>query len=238
MEKFSLYDLLSVLFPGVVFVFMLNAVRNLFGIFSSYKLTEEWELLIVLSVLFGTLIYVISFTLVSRWKWLYRTCGLYTSVTVLFNRIPLPEIVRHTLNLRANSWYGQTIYTSPTEYADLTDEERTFIDKRQDEFYDRMYYELDYAGKLDSAKTFQSFYLFFRNLFIATLLSIFVGLLLLLLHLLPFLHLALPEGKDAVALAVIFTIVLLGSVYIARWYRQRMVQKMYWYFYVHINAKN
>lgn len=237
MEKFSLYDLLSVLFPGIVLVYMLDAIRKLFGIFSCYNLTEEWELLIVLSVLFGALIYVISFTLVSKWKWLYKKAGIYKHVTDLYNKMPLHDIVGGTLNKRADEWYQQHIFMSNIEFNALPTTEKTEIRKKQDEFYDRMYYELDYAGKLDTFKAFQSFYLFFRNIFVASLFSIMIGMLLFLVNFIPFLHFASLESKDTLALAGVLFVILIGSVFVARWYRLRMVLKMYWFFYVHINAK-
>jgi VIT1/CCC1 family predicted Fe2+/Mn2+ transporter len=237
MEKFSLYDLLAVLFPGIVFIYMLNAIRNLFGIFSCYNLTEEWELLIVLSMLFGALIYVVSFTLVSKLKWLYKTFGLYTHVTDLYYKTPLHDIVGDTLNKRADEWFHQHIFMSKPEFDALSATEKTGIRTKQDEFYDRMYYELDYAGKLDTAKTFQSFYLFFRNIFIASFISIVTGVIICLLNLVPFLHFAAPTCSDSTALVIVFAAILFASVSIARWYRSRMVYKMYWYFYSHINAK-
>ena len=43
MEKFSLYDLLAVLFPSVIFLYMLNARHQSFGILLTYPLTHKWE---------------------------------------------------------------------------------------------------------------------------------------------------------------------------------------------------
>ena len=43
MEKFSLYDLLAALFPSVIFLYMLNATHQLFGILLTYPLTHKWK---------------------------------------------------------------------------------------------------------------------------------------------------------------------------------------------------
>lgn len=238
MEKFSFYDLLSVLFPGVVFVFMLNAVLGLFGFADCFDLGEEWELTVIFSVLFGALIYVTGFLLTSHCKWMYRLSGLYMPVSQLFFRLQLPEAVTETLNRRADQWYGKAIFTTSAVYKALPEQEQAELEKMQDEFYDRMYYELDYAGKLDTAKAFQSFYFFFRAVFIASLLSALIGIVLYLLHFLAFLQIPAPEETKLCCTGVALLLLLFVSVIIARWYRQRMVYKMYWYFYTHINSKN
>jgi len=238
MEKFSFYDLLSVLFPGVVFVFMLNALLGVFDCSDCFDLSGEWELTVVFSVLFGALIYVIGFWLTSHCKWVYRICGLYHPVVQLFNRHPLPEAVIETLNNRAVTWYGKAIFTNKSVYDALPEQEQTEVGHLQDEFYDRMYYELDYCGKLDTAKAFQSFYFFFRSIFIASLLSVAAGILLYLLHFGAFLHIASPDGAKLGYTTLALLLLLFGSVFIARWYRQRMVWKMQWYFYAHLNSKN
>jgi hypothetical protein len=168
----------------------------------------------------------------------YRLSGLYTPVSQLFFRLQLPEAVTETLNRRADQWYGKAIFTTSAIYKTLPEQEQAELEKMQDEFYDRMYYELDYAGKLDVAKAFQSFYFFFRAVFIATLLSALIGIVLYLLHFIACLQIAAPEAAKLCCTGGALLLLLCGSVAIARWYRKRMVHKMYWYFYTHINLKN
>jgi len=237
MEKFSLYDLLSVLFPGVIFLYILDGVRTAFGIAPDFALTDRWEVIIVLSVLFGAAVYVVSFRLVSQCKWVYRFCGIYTHVTVLYNELGLQGIIGKTLNKRANEWYEQDLYFSKDDFSRLSVEEQKEKTNLQDEFYDRMYYELDYEEKLETAKSFQSFYLFFRNVFVASVLGILFLWFFQLVYSIPLFGLEPAGCKPLFSLSGIFVLVALVSVYIARWYRKRMVMKMYWYFYSHINTK-
>jgi hypothetical protein len=237
MEKFSLYDLLSVLFPGVIFLYMLNMIRELFCLFPLYELTDKWEILIVMAVMAGGVIYVVSFLLTSKLKWFYKRTGVYQDVCNLYQKAGIHQTVGSVLNKKANDWYGDNIYFSTSEYDQLSVDRKIEICSKQDEFYDRMYYELDYAGKLTSPKSFQSFYLFFRNVYLATFIGIALLIILYTINLIPPLHFANPDCGETVTDAVAFIIVFFSSNFIARWYRMRTVQKMYWFFYTHINSK-
>jgi len=237
MEKFSLYDLLSVLFPGIIFMSMLNEVRLIFGWFPGYNLTDQWEVLIILSVLFGALIYIVSFWLTERCKWVYKFFGIYRNLTFIYNQLDLHKIQGATLNRRAMEWYDEGVFVSAEDFKRLIDDEKEHLTDKQGEFYDRLYYELDYKGKLTVPKAFQSFYLFFRNVFLAAVISLKLGVLLYLVNLIPFLSFAQTDNFAALSLLILLTVVLIFSLLIARWYRQRMVYKMYWFFYTHINAQ-
>jgi len=237
MEKFSLYDLLAVLFPGVIFLYMLNTIRELFGILPDYELTDKWELLIIMAVMAGAIIYVISFLLTSRCKWFYRTTGMYRHISDLYQKASIHVTTGIILNKQAKEWYGRDIFFSTAEYNLLPEAEKVEVCKLQDIFYDRMYYELDYAGKLTTPKSFQSFYLFFRNVFVATAISIALLIALYLINLIPAFHFAKLNCNETITDLVTITFVYFSSIFIARWYRQRMIAKMYWFFYAHINSK-
>jgi len=237
MEKFSLYDLLAVLFPGIIFLFMLNVIRELFCLFPTYQLTDSWELLIVLAVLTGGVIYVISFLLTSRLKWWYKITGIYQHISGLYQTSDIHETIGSELNKRANEWYGNDIFFSKSDYNQFSESQKAEVCKLQDNFYDRMYYELDYAGKLTTPKSFQSFYLFFRNVFVASSISIFVLVMLYLVNLIPQFRFSTPDCGDTIITTIAFIFIFFCSNFIARWYRKRTIQKMYWFFYSHINSK-
>ena len=237
MEKFSLYDLLAVLFPGIIFLYMLNSIRELFGLFPLSELTDKWELLIVMAAVAGAVIYVISFLLTSKVKWLYKVMGLYQHISGLYQSADIHETVGTELNKKATEWYGKDIFFSKSEYNQFSDTQKDEVCEFQDNFYDRMYYELDYAGKLTTPKSFQSFYLFFRNVFVATAISIVILLLLYLINLIPLFNFSTPDGNDTIITSIALIFIFLCSTHIARWYRERTIVKMYWYFYTHINLK-
>lgn len=236
MQKFSLYDILTVLFPGILFLFMLNKIRQIFGFFPRYNLTEQWDVIIVLSFLLGTFIYVISFSCIkTKLKFLYTWSKIYQHVTVLFYKCQFPTFLYKQLNKKSTEWYTKEIFPRKEEYLALTDNKKKEIRHLQDEFYDRMYYELDYNQKLNVAITFQSFYLFFRNLFIASTFSIILLIILILTNsICPF----TDTGNEVWCMLAELLFVITLSIFIGRWYRQRMVYKMYWYFYSYINDKN
>ena len=105
----------------------------------------------------------------------------------------------------------------------------------QDEYYDRMYYELEYIGKIENAKAFQSFYFFFRQTTLACIVLLILGIVLQLLSLFSFFSLKTPETNSILWLAALLIILLLISIQLARWYRKRMVMKMYWAYFTHLN---
>lgn len=237
MGKFSLYDLLSVLFPGVIFLYMLNMIREIFSIFPNYELTDSWEILIVMAIVSGGVIYVISFLLTSRLKWWYKISGMYQHISGLYQKADIHEIIGNGLNKRAKEWYGNDLFFSKSDYNQFTESQKDEVCKLQDNFYDRMYYELDYAGKLSTPKSFQSFYLFFRNVFVASTVSIILFLILYLINLIPALCFSSPDCGDIIIDLIAFFFIFICSNFIARWYRQRSILKMYWFFYTHINLK-
>ena len=195
-------------------------------------------MLIILSVLFGALIYVISFWLTRHCKWLYRFFGLYNNVTVIYNKLHINKSLGAVLNARAHAWFGNDIFQDTEDFNQLSEVRQQEITNQQDIFYDRMYYELDYEGKLDVAKAFQSFYLFFRNVFLAAVVSIKVLIILYLIYLIPVLKPNAPDFVGSVLpLLIAFAVTIAFSLFIARWYRTRMVYKMYWFFFTHINAQ-
>jgi len=237
MEKFSLYDLLSVLFPGVIFMYLLDEVRNTLNLFPDFKMTEQWEILLIMAILFGAFIYVISFWLTSNLKWFYKSTKIYTHISSIYFKVRIHDVAGEKLNQRANEWYGHDIFFSETEFNSFEENKKNEIYIQQDDFYDKMYYELDYADKLAVPKSFQSFYVFFRNIFLSTIFCLIILFISYLINFIPDLNLFQLQKPEVLKLFILCLIILLCSNKISRWYRQRMVYKMYWFFYSHINSK-
>jgi hypothetical protein len=238
MEKFSIYNLLGLILPGAVLIFMLDILRNIFGILPEYTLTDSWETIVLVSIILGAILYVTTLQAVNNKKLNKHVWGLYKHVTDLYLGMKsLHSFMNETFNKRANEWYGKDIYISNDEYHRLTPEKQTEIKDLQDEFYDRMYYELDYENKNEIPKNFQSFYFFFRQLTLACLISFMALLLLTGLSLLPFLECTTPCMIEIITYFMGIGLLFIVSIWLGRWYRQRMVLKMYWAFYTHINLK-
>jgi len=245
MEKFSFYSLLTILFSGFIFILMINGIYEviLFGDVPAEELKNSitgrimsnWETLLVASVVVGSAIYAFSFFLVNNWKFIYRFPGLCVNVTKLFYQNQMPSFMYEKLNNKAKEWYGKDIFPENSIYGRLPDVEKENIVKLQGEFYDRMYYELDYEGKLEAAKEFQSIYIFFRNLFISSVIALLLLIVVIIINV--FQHGFLEAFNTSCVILSIYIGIFILSIAVAKWFRKRMVSKMYWYFYIHLNCK-
>lgn len=237
MEKFSFYDLLAVLFPGIAFLYLLDGVRNLFLLFPAYQISDQWIFFTLLATCLGALIYSISFLLTRSLQDYCPWTKMYRSVsTIYLQDEKIHQTLGDELNRRAVCWYQEAIFFSADAFNVFDADKQKRIAELQDAFYDRMYYELDYADKLTVPKSFQSFYLFFRNLFWSTVFSMLLLILLYLVTLLPCFKLAEVSFTSVAMLFALYAIVGLISNRLACWYRERMVLKMYWFFYTHIHV--
>lgn len=238
MEKFSIYDLIGLLLPGYVFVFFCQLLN---GTFIDYPLfifqpdNEIWTIL-VLSLIFGSMFFALNFFLVKKVKWYRNTFGIYKHVADLYISMHnLHAIMNDVFNEKAKHWFKTKVFFDSDDYQKFDTDEKKRIKNLQDSFYDRMYYELEYLDKLENARTVQSFYYFFRQLA-----SVFIVLILftIALFLLSFVILKgfnNPEFSSVFWLITLFLLNLIISVILARWFRKRMVMKMYWAYFSHLN---
>ena len=241
MDKFSLYDLLGLLLPGIFLVWLIHLLNALFQFFSFSILPVTWDLnlwlLLCFALVAGAMLYVLNFWLVEKTRFYPRLTGLYKPVSELYlKRNAQHQFMNDRLNKQAVNWYQQEIFFSLTVFKDLQEDVQHQLKVLQNEFYDRMYYELEYHGKLEQAKTFQSFYFFFRQLFSAGLLVLmFAVSMVALCHLFPSIYLRCPPVSELLVVGGGLLVILLLSVSLAQWYRKRMVQKMYWAYFSHLN---
>jgi hypothetical protein len=81
MEKFSLYDFLGLLLPGVIFLFFFNLLNNLYGINLLPVITANLEtdivILLCFAIIIGAVLYASSFYLVNKTKWYNHLLGMY-----------------------------------------------------------------------------------------------------------------------------------------------------------------
>jgi len=119
--------------------------------------------------------------------------------------------------------------------AEIKNDKKKHVKKLQNDFYDRMYYELEHEDKLENARTVQSFYYFFRQLVTAFILLIVAIIVLEVLSNFIFFGLNRPEISLIVWLLVFILTILIISIILARWFRKRMVMKMYWAYFSHLS---
>ena len=241
MEKFSIYDLLSLLLPGFVFIYFCNVLNTVFNLIpflpqdSSLKI--EIGIFFCLSLIAGAMLYAVNFWLI-RQKWFDKPTKMYQHVAILYQNIRnKPSAMNDTLNKQAQDWFKQAIFYPETDWEAKSKSEKEQLKKLHDEFYDRAYYELEYLNKIDVAKTFQSFYFFFRQL--ATAFLMIIALMIPLSVASVFVQWGdkQPCLGLQVCLFVGFSLAMLLSVGHARWYRRNMVLKLYWTYFTHLNQK-
>ena len=232
MEKFSLYDLLGLLLPGVLFLYFLNLLLNLFGLnyFSVVPVNLDANILIILcfALIIGAVLYTANFYLVNKTKWYNHLLGMYKHVADLYiNMENLHSLMNNVFNKKAMEWYEKNLFFNQTDFYKLSVPEQNEIKKLQDEFYDRIYYELEYHGKNEHSKAFQSFYFFFRQTVLGCLLLLLIDILLFLYFLFFWIAFDAPFlfNLKILWITVILLFLLIVSVMLARWYRKRMVKK-------------
>jgi hypothetical protein len=185
MEKFSLYDFLGLLLPGVLFIFFISLILNLIGIDINLFSTSEWMLDLGLSlslvIILGAIFYAGNFYLIKR-HWYSKVFGMYKDVSLLLMECKdVYEMISPTINAKAKDWYGRDIFPLPEKQTVADKKNTAELDKLRDSFYDRMYYELEYHEKIENPKTMQSFYFFFRQSALAcTILMLIIAVLTLL----------------------------------------------------------
>jgi len=239
MVKFSLYDFLGLLLPGVIFLFFCNTINKLYGLFPLQVQSVDWKINVGISLCFaliiGATLYASNFYLVNKTKWYNRLFGMYKHVADLytdmnFRHLPMNE----NLNKKAQDWFAKDVFYSKENLDQLADDERKEIRELQDAYYDRMYYELEYEEKNEQPKTIQSFYYFFRQTALACISLLLLHSVLFALSFIPCSCLNSPDTSSALWLGAILLIILFISVRLARWYRKFMTMKMYWAYFTHI----
>ncbi len=239
MEKFSIYDLLGLLLPGVVFLFFLNTLTHIFGIDPQLSQTLDWKTNIGITLCFaliaGAVLYASSFYFVKK-AWYNRLFGMYENITRLYFEMEDSLVhMNETLNQKAKEWYDKEIYFEKTAFDKFTKEERLENQRMRGKYYSRMYSELVYHDKIKYSITFQSFYFFFRQTALACSLLLVIGIITYGLSFIPCMCLNIPSASISLWLTFLLVALLFISTRLAAWYRKRMVSKMYWTYYTHLN---
>ncbi|GAE20956.1 type VI-B CRISPR accessory protein Csx27 [Bacteroides pyogenes] len=230
MNKFSLYDFLSILLPGVIFLVAIRVAQPFWRFNTGLYFPQGWEFSLVYSLVIGASLYVLGFSVKKNYSVFFRRLGLYEHVTILYHRFEtLHPFMNGALNKYAEEWNGTKPYCTVEQYDAMDASAQKEIEDAQDIFYDHMYYRLDCKGKLEGAKAFQSYYLCFLHSFLGLL--IFGVYLLICILLSYFMDVLLADTWQVAFLFLMNLCVMYLFMRLARWFRQRMVLKMYWAFY-------
>lgn len=239
MEKFSIYDLLALILPGALFLFFLSVFNNLFLIVDVNLQYSQWEMFLgvylCLIIIFGALLYVTSFW--SKDTLFNKVFKFHIQISNIYHcKNELSNTMSDVLNQKSQEWFNTNIFNSEIGYNSLSEDNKENQSILIDKFYDRMYYELEYLNLIETPKTFQSFYLFFREIMLASFILIVLGLVLWFLSFTCLL--TQPECHTAIITFIVLLFCLITSVILAKWYRKRMVLKMFWAYFTYLNHKN
>lgn len=244
MDKFSLYDFLGILLPGLLFLFLLGQFNNIWDVAPTdyFTLISEfdWGTLgasICFGFIFGMALYILNFELVKK-KWFNQLTGMYTPVAILYQKMgSFHPVLNEVLNTQAQKWYKRNIFLSIEEFEKLNTEERDEIIRWQDEYFDRAYYELEYLEKISVPKSFQSFYFFFRQIATGCIILVAIAIPYTLIYKIVNCHMDIVSFFHTVNYVLILSVLTLMSIWMARWNRKRMVLKLYYTYFSHLNQK-
>jgi hypothetical protein len=234
MDKFSLYDLLGMVLPGFIVMYLGNLICNEYGLIITMPGNTEWlvdfSLSLSLAILIGAILFASSFYLVQK-KWFKNITGLYENTYAIHKKSKVASLMNAQLNKVSQSWFSKDIFFGESETEEVNDEEK--MNNLREHFYDRMYYELDYLKKVEGVITAQSFYFFFRQTALGCIILLIVALPMPLLH--TFFLVGKGNLVKEVAIVLILSSFVVLSIKLAIWFRKRMVTKIFWTYYTHIN---
>ncbi|MCG8412499.1 MAG: CRISPR-associated protein Csx27 [Bacteroidales bacterium] len=238
MDKFSLYDLLGLLLPGTFFLFLSSLITQKSEFIYIYNIdipvlfgNFNWIIILCFALMLGAVLYSANFYFIDK-KWYNQIFGMYKHVAYLFFEIRYTDkTMFDVFNKKSTEWYNKQIFITQNDYNLLSMDKQNEIKKYHSEFYDRMYYELEYLNKNDHSKTFHSFYFFFRQIALACIILL---LSILIIITLQFIFRLRPTTQHLIPIAIFLIGILIISIFLARWYRKRKVYKMYWTYFTHL----
>lgn len=209
MEKISLYDLLTLLLPGALLTFFIELIASNYNFnLDELGLNQYFNLAFFLSssIFLGSLINVLT----NKWLKYYRKIGLYTDIGIIY---------KNNKNLkRIKPFFQEKLKT----IIGIEEFKKNSRSENFDIIWDEIYYELEAKDQINSPKTFQSFYFFFRNFFT-------LGIILFL----PTLILCIYTKFQS--LYVLLFLINLSAILISwkagDWNRRKMVDRMFWTYY-------
>ena len=227
MEKFSFYETLSFLIPGFILLSIISMyLQFVFGVSDLINLESKFEeniLLICLSLFAGIGLNALT-------SWLFK-CKYFKWIKDMI----MPSVQKISEN---NSFIQKTIPFLNAEYIKLRkhDEKSVKETEAENNLFDFAYFYLEVNDKISAAKNFQSLYFWFRNMFTLSTFLIPASIIIWLIAIIGDYN-SKQElfARWTAALNVILFFLLIP---IARWLREKTVEKIMWSYYVeriHLN---
>jgi hypothetical protein len=240
MEKFSVYDFLGLMLPGTLFVYFCDLINSAYSVVPYSLVSGSWDLkvgiILCLALICGAILFALNFWLVEHALWYNRIFRMYDHVFDIYLDMPsLHSFMNPVFNRKAQSWFGQEIFFIRDELDPMDGKDRQQKKEYQDQFYDRAYYELEYQNKIDQAKTVQSFYFFFRQVVTACLILLGLIVSLQIIYSVFNMNCRGTNSECKIQIVAFLVVITFISVILAHWYRKRMVQKIYWAYFTHLN---
>jgi len=211
MEKLSLYDFLSVLLPGsLLTLFLLFFVRDLGVDFKQIELNQYFSLMVFLSfsIFLGSIINILTRSLLDK---PYKAIGLYEPISKIYSKFSKGKLLEPYYEEMMNK-------LSP---------EKDFDEKIED-VWAKIYYTLEANNKIAVPKSFQSFYFFFRNFFTLGLLLLIPAVIMLCYY----------QFNYYLYTLILTILIMVLSIFSAKWNRKKMVERMFWTYYVLYGEKS
>lgn len=215
MKNFSIYELLSYLIPGFLFLKLLTYYLADFQLQSLSKFDGDLNnniFFLVVSLVIGVALHRFTF-IIKNWP-LYRN-DVYVSIDKLKEEseelkklIPLVEDIMKTK-------IGESQF------------DKTYL-------FDIAYYYLEVNSKIGTSKSFQSFYFLFRNIYTVLLLT---SPFLLIKLGTTFVNYQTTTSKETLTLVSVLLLFPI-SVWCARFMRRKMFERVFWSYYIDNIHKN
>lgn len=251
MDKFSIYELLSIIIPGFVATKIIQYYLNLFNVTIPFPIGDtvgDNIFLLVVVILLGVVIHVLTFRLM-KYKW-FKYC-VYPSESEYIVKskckelsMIMPSVTQYYLKDKMHDDVSEKIIIKKgVEIKNNVDgkEQTVMTEDVTQEFYnwtfDFAYYYLEVSDKIAQAKNFQSFYFMFRNLFVLSLVNFII---------LSVLAFSSYFGADennllncrTVAMFVLLIIFTWLLSIVALWLRGKMIDRVFWSYYVDRRIKD
>lgn len=203
MDKLSLYNLLSVLLPGALLSFIIKLLLESHGFILNSLENQAFFSVFIYSSTSLFLGSLINILAIVCEKFLTRI-GLHDSIEKIAQNYQTTTAIKAFIDQELKKTEEETEYN---QYESLWSE---------------MYYNLEANDKISIPKDFQSFYFFFRNFFM-------LGLIVLTLLVLQMVIIGISTFY--ITLFITCIVVSLLSIIAGRWYRKKMVERLFWTYY-------
>lgn len=227
MDKLSLYEILSFVVPGFVAYKIVESIHVCF--FNGNQFLESDNigdslLLFCLALFIGVCVHFITMNIFLNYKWYKKL--LYESPSLIVMKTS--KIIKITPFL--NEEYFKI--KKHKEEIEISDEKII-----AEGLFSFAYYYLEVNDKITQSKNFQSFYFAFRN--ICTLFILFVPIYFILLIFGYINNYCLYKINLLNNFLLLFSIITFISVFIARWLRKKMIERVLWSYYIErVHKKN